>query len=420
MNKKRLIITSVFSITLVAILLIGSTYSVFTTTEIDEDANVYKTGNLDISYTLSEENIKLVSNHPTSIENSILIDPYRVTITNNGNVPYIFDLILTDTTTTDVINYEYIMVQVGKLEPKALSDCSNNIIKEDITVPAGSSVAVDVRVWISDTIQNTEINKSFHAKLSIDGLATPTGNTEVDNSTYIAETILLLSDAKIGSYVAYTGNNGCKDESCNGINANSSDTSNGYCTNLESEFNSSGWRIAYIEEGSTYLISAGSTECMCTNVDGTSSTTCTTSISDTALANKHIDALNAKAITYCNKDYAKDGICDNKTAWNIKNDDFIKITSSALESCYNISDDKCGLKNDLLNIGDSYWYANSYNQEGPISYFSWKSQTNLITNNSSNYSLGIRPILRLDENIIITNGVGTKTNPYIISNTNNE
>ena len=171
MNKRRLIITSTISILLVAILLIGSTYSIFTTTEVDENTNVYKTGNLDITYTLSEDNIEMLNVSPTSKSDSCEIAPYRIKVTNNGNVPYQFNVILTDTTASDVIDYQYIYTQIGREEAKLLSEVTNNIISEDIIVLAGSSVDVDVRVWISDTIQNSEMEKSFYSKLTIDGIA---------------------------------------------------------------------------------------------------------------------------------------------------------------------------------------------------------------------------------------------------------
>ena len=53
MNKGRLIITSVLSIFLSAVLLIGSTYSIFISQKIDETANVYKAGNLIVTYETS-------------------------------------------------------------------------------------------------------------------------------------------------------------------------------------------------------------------------------------------------------------------------------------------------------------------------------------------------------------------------------
>ena len=59
-----------------------------------------------------------------------------------------------------------------------------------------------------------------------------------------------LSKVEVGSYVAYTGNNGCPSEHCDGTNANSSDTSNGYCKSA-GENTKTGRRIWYpYEKGS--------------------------------------------------------------------------------------------------------------------------------------------------------------------------
>lgn len=189
MNKKRLIITSLISIILVAILMLESTYSLFSFSEDKEslETNVYTTGNLDVTYTVSDETVKLEKSTPITIEQSITIKPYRVTVTNTGTVPYMFDLLLNNTTATDEIDSHYIMTQVGKIEPKTLESCENNIIKEDIIVPAGESVDVDVKVWISDTVQNTEIGKSFFAKLEVDGLAIYNEFEEINNDILIGE-----------------------------------------------------------------------------------------------------------------------------------------------------------------------------------------------------------------------------------------
>ena len=184
MNKQRLIISSVISIFLVATLLLGSTYSIFTSQEIDENTNVYTTGNLDITYKLDSNNIKFTDITPMNEEEADSVKPYRITVTNKGNVPYMFDVILTDTTSSEenTIDYQYIMTKVGYLEPASLSDCTDNIIKENVILPADSSVDIDVRIWISDSIQNIEIGKSFYSKLTIDGLAVYNDNTDIDNS----------------------------------------------------------------------------------------------------------------------------------------------------------------------------------------------------------------------------------------------
>ena len=63
------------------------------------------------------------------------------------------------------------MTKVGYLDTKPLSECTNNIIKEDVILLVGESVDIDIRVWISDTVPNSELGKSFYAKLTIDGQA---------------------------------------------------------------------------------------------------------------------------------------------------------------------------------------------------------------------------------------------------------
>lgn len=185
MSKKRLIITSLISIILVSILFIGTTYSIFTTEDVDENANVYTTGNLDITYTLSDNNVKLTDNNPTSPELSGCIKPYRITVNNNGNVAYKFNLILNNTTATTSIDPKYIMTRVGILDPIELANCTDNIIKSDIVVAANNSVDIDVIVFIKDTVPNTEIGKSFAATLTIDGFAV-SNNTKINNSNLIS------------------------------------------------------------------------------------------------------------------------------------------------------------------------------------------------------------------------------------------
>lgn len=183
MNGKRLIFTSLLSIILVCMLLIGTTYSIFTTGGIEENTNVYKTANLDITYTLSADNIKLESNIPTKSEDSIYIKPYRINVSNKGNTPYKFNIILNNTTATSPINSDYIMTQIGKEEPKNLSSYQNNIIKSDVTILAGTSINIDIRVFLTEKIPNTEVGKNFTASISIEGIATSDIEpTAIDNS----------------------------------------------------------------------------------------------------------------------------------------------------------------------------------------------------------------------------------------------
>jgi len=199
-HKKRLIVTSVISLFLVSVLMLGSTYSVFVSSEIDENTNIYETGNLDISYAVDDENVILSLEKPLSNEDANQIYPYRITVTNHGNVSYMFDLILEDTTAGDVMDYKYVMTRVGELEPKTLSSCSRNKIKEGIILAAGESVSIDVRVWISEELPNTELGKSFFATFRIDGEALKEENEEIDNSMLSLSYMKSFSDENDMSY----------------------------------------------------------------------------------------------------------------------------------------------------------------------------------------------------------------------------
>lgn len=212
MNAKRLIITSLFSITLVCLLLIGTTYSIFTTGSVEENANVYKTGSLDITYTIDDNNIKLESNIPTSKEEAIYIKPYRLTVTNKGNIAYKFNIILNNTTATTSINPKYIMTQVGTEDATRLSEHADNVLKENIIIKAGEEVNIDTRIFLSSDIPNSEIGKNFTASLSLDGVAA--SNDEDNNSknssltaNYIAKhSIIDLKDAVSDKDRDYTKN----------------------------------------------------------------------------------------------------------------------------------------------------------------------------------------------------------------------
>ena len=72
-----------------------------------------------------------------------------------------------------------------------------------------------------------------------------------------------LSSVASGSYVKYTGSNGCSGKACEGQNANYvSDSNMGYCYSSSYKFNANGWRVAYTKKNdSAYLISAGAPEC---------------------------------------------------------------------------------------------------------------------------------------------------------------
>lgn len=229
-----------------------------------------------------------------------------------------------------------------------------------------------------------------------------------------------LTDMEVGSYVSYTGNFGCSGDACSGQNANYvSDNDMGYCYNSDYKFYANGWRLGYVSDGTPYLISAGSPECMCTNSNGTASTNCST-YETTEGVSIHLANLNNYALKYCNQDYAYGGVCNSSSSWNMNATDFQKIVGKILSnsSCYEkYSDKSCGYTNDLIDNGGYYWLANPYSSVF-TNVFYWYPRNRYVESSNSGVAFGIRPVLRLESSVLVIGGSGTYVDPYRITNNN--
>ena len=209
-----------------------------------------------------------------------------------------------------------------------------------------------------------------------------------------------LNEVEKGSYVTYTGSNGCTEEQCIGTNANDFDNTNGYCGIETDHFKEKGWRVAYIKKRSAHLISAGAPECIS---------------EEEKTKEEFLKALKENAINYCNIDLAYNGICNENTAWMINTEDYYSITSKKLDQdlCLDKENSKeCGIETDLINIGSNYWINNLTNNQ----VFFYQS-TPIFSTKESKLANGLRPILKLADSVIVTKGDGTKENPYQIENT---
>lgn len=123
--------------------------------------------------------------------------------------------------------------------------------------------------WSSNTSSGCSATSATYAAGT-----TATYSTNANLNLYAVWRPIYLSSKAVGSYVAYTGNNGCPSGHCDGTNANYvSDTNMGYCNNSNYKFSVNGWRIGYKENGSAYLVSAGAPECVVTYMDSKSNST---------------------------------------------------------------------------------------------------------------------------------------------------
>ena len=280
----------------------------------------------------------------------------------------------------------------------SIQSSENKIATITIKNSSASSIKVNIGVATSET--------STNSIEYLDGKKLISGTIKLEESK-------LLSTVPIGSYVKYTGTNGCSGKSCGGQNANYvSDSDMGYCDASSYKFNSNGWRVAYINDGTAYLTSGGSPECMCTDSSGNAGTSCSNKES-TGGVPKHLANLNTKALTYCNSTYAYGGVCNSSSAWNMSDGDFQKITGDTLSTAYNKGE---GHYDDfsIINNGGYYWFATPYSASSSLT-FRWIPSSRRVISIYSNYSYGVRPVLRLKSSVIVTGGTGTYEDPYTIS-----
>lgn len=282
----------------------------------------------------------------------------------------------------------------------------SNTLSTALKVAANSTYSFQFIVYIDGNIPNPEtmMEGALNATITYGECGT------------INELLVLpasLTKVPVGSYVKYTGNNGCSGKSCEGQNANYVSSSDmGYCYSSDYKFNASGWRVAYVSDGTAYLTSAGSPGCMCTNSAGNASTSCS-DYETTSGIPKHLANLNAKALTYCNSTYAYGGICNSSSAWNMSDGDFQKITGDTLSTAYDKAE---GYYDDyaIINNGGVYWFA-STDSASSTDASAWFPSGRYVGLSNSNFALGVRPVLRLKSSVIATGGSGTMDDPYTIA-----
>ena len=166
-NEKAII--TVLSILLVLSIMLSTTYALFMKVNTLDNTESYTSGILDI--TVEEGTALTLSNTlPMTDEEGGKLTPYTFKITNTGNLTYTFDLKLLSTTIDNQINPAYIKVKLDDNSPVVLSSLSEGLIASDLTLKPEESITMSVRIWLSIDTPNTEIGKSFSAKIVTDGV----------------------------------------------------------------------------------------------------------------------------------------------------------------------------------------------------------------------------------------------------------
>ena len=190
-NKKKIIIVIVIlALALIGFSLVNSTYSLFYHEETASNAESYSTGLLSIVASSKGETISLNNTLPISDTDGINTTPYTFTIKNIGNLDYKFNVKLLSTSSSDTtIDPQYIKIKIDDGNVTTLSSLTNSIIKSDITLAAGESIDISIRVWLSSNTPNSQIGKVFNSKIVTDGQAV---YTSTNNEIPAAETLRKL------------------------------------------------------------------------------------------------------------------------------------------------------------------------------------------------------------------------------------
>ncbi len=187
-NKKKIIISIVIlAIALIGFSLVNSTYSLFYHEETASNTESYSTGLLSIVASSKGETISLNNTLPISDTDGINTTPYTFTIKNIGNLDYKFNVKLLSTSSSDTtVDPQYIKIKIDNGDVTTLSSLTNSIIKSDITLAAGESIDISIRVWLSIDTPNSQIGKVFNSKIVTDGQAVYTStNNEVTGAAFI-------------------------------------------------------------------------------------------------------------------------------------------------------------------------------------------------------------------------------------------
>lgn len=209
MNKK--IVLLVLSIFLVITVFASTTYSVLFKTDYTEEQS-YTTGTLNITSNAINDSVTLTNSLPVSDTEGRVGSAYVFKIENVGNLSYNFDikLLSTNSDTSTMIDANYIKVMVNSGNPVTLASLTDGIILSNRTLAPTESLQVTLRVWLDENTPNTQIGKTFTAKITTTGQAiystvittdgrdgTETGNTRT--SLQMISTLGLSNSLKSGT-----------------------------------------------------------------------------------------------------------------------------------------------------------------------------------------------------------------------------
>lgn len=275
--KHQALITAV-SVFAIVIVMIGSSYAIFSSTSKADEYNVLKVGKLEISYVDTGDGfgdvLSLNGAYPISDEEGAKLNSYRFSVTNTGTITADFKIkvlndeaiVAEDGCESNLLDFKYIKYKLDNNAPKLLNANQNNeyVIYEATNLLPSNSEVHELRIWIDENASNEILGKHFHGKIVVESIQAGVDNTLLDeykvgtavtlkdgskwhvleNSNSQSATVTLLSDYNLnadGTYNTTCGKNInnttiCSPQVFDLENSRLTDT-NSYCTTPETGCN---------------------------------------------------------------------------------------------------------------------------------------------------------------------------------------
>lgn len=167
----------IFSIFLMVVMTMAGTYSIFNSTEKEEEYNTITVGTLKVDYLKDNTNLTLNGTNPISDEDGLKLKPYTFKITNFGsfNASYKIrivddqDMINEDKCQNKLLPKSFIKISINEEEPVLLENLKNI----DYTVATGTlnpkgTIDYEIRMWIDEGKTKKDLTKHFHTKVVVD------------------------------------------------------------------------------------------------------------------------------------------------------------------------------------------------------------------------------------------------------------
>ena len=396
--RTRRKIVPIFLIILAIVLLMGTSYALLRSSEKGDNPYIMNVGLLEVTFQDSVTNSLNLENAVPMADNEGMNQASELTFTikNTGDLAAGYDVYIEETSTSPefktVIRFISSKNDTGYNSPKTLSE--DYYIEQDGVLAVGESATYKVKLWLSETADNTYMDKTFTARIVVNSYQTNTltsliksqvvANNTASTPTYVEEDGIIYisgtSDYIDFNYVWYSGKL---------------------------------WRITAIyPDGTMKMI----TDDAITNISYGSN------------VNFYTDESNSSYMyQWLNEDflstlYNYENIIVTDASWNATQTSSVstKPTETTMITApvgllnsyeYYKSYQNTSYSNGYLNIGYAWWLLNPYS-----SSYIW----DVNRYGSANYyypsdAYGARPSIDLQSGIMINGGTGTSDDPYIIS-----